>query len=193
MKNPAEKATALPNRNVTKLIAWMCAVMESGFILITNRHTGCDCRAPFLEDSNRKPGLVRCRPNGFLTRRRRHFWRNVAFCQLAIPGGVRPDDEPTKRQGFRPAIGFHGRKCKPENRAGPRCHPRHPCLVARCRETCLYWLQLPFGLEPVLLVISHFPSAGEPDLVSFDGDVGIGRMGCLLPGWLGRCDACRCG
>ncbi len=57
----------------------------------------------------------------------------------------------------------------------------------------LHWLQLPFGLEPMLLVISRFLSSGEPDFVSLGGDVGIGRMDCLLPGWLGRYNACRRG
>ena len=57
----------------------------------------------------------------------------------------------------------------------------------------LHWLQLPSGLEPMLLVIARFLSSGKPVFVSLGGNVGVGRMGCLLPGWLGRCNACRRG
>ena len=42
-------------------------------------------------------------------------------------------------------------------------------------------LQLPPGLIPVLLIISHFLSTGEPDLVGLDGDFFVGRSG-LAPG-----------
>ena len=44
-------------------------------------------------------------------------------------------------------------------------------------------LQLLPGLEPMLLVISRFLSAGEPDLVGPGGDFCVGRRSCLLPGW----------
>ena len=57
----------------------------------------------------------------------------------------------------------------------------------------LHWLQLPSGLEPMLLVIARFLSSGEPDFVGLGGNIGIGRMDRLLPGWLGRCNACRRG
>jgi hypothetical protein len=54
-------------------------------------------------------------------------------------------------------------------------------------------LQLPLGLEPMLLVISRFLSAGEPDLVGPDGDFRVGRMSCFLPVWLGRSNTRHCG
>ena len=54
-------------------------------------------------------------------------------------------------------------------------------------------LQLPLGFEPMLLVISRFLSAGEPDLVGPDGDFRFGRMSCFLPVWPGRSNTRRCG
>ena len=38
--------------------------MEAGFILITNRHPGFDCGTQFRDDSNRKPDLMPCNPQG---------------------------------------------------------------------------------------------------------------------------------
>src|SRR5208337_2915413 len=101
-------------KNFKELIACLHTVMEPGFILITHRHTGCECRAQFSDYSNRKPSLVPCRRNDVTGRPRRHLWRNVSFRQFAIPGIVRSDDEPARRHGSHPAIGFHVTKINPE-------------------------------------------------------------------------------
>jgi hypothetical protein len=133
VKNPAEKTTVRPNQNVKRSIAGRRAVMESGFILITNRHLGCDYCTPFRDDSNRITGHVRCRRRGLTGRRRRRRWLDTAFCRLNIPGIERNRDDSINHQEFHRAIGFHGLKCIPENGPGSRCLPR-PSMLCRRRQ-----------------------------------------------------------
>ncbi len=42
--------------------------MEAGFILITNRHPGFDYGTQFRDESNRKPDLMPCNPQGVADR-----------------------------------------------------------------------------------------------------------------------------
>jgi hypothetical protein len=84
--------------------------MEFGFILVTDRHPGGDCRTYFCSEPDPKDGRGLCGRNGFHGRRQKHGWLNTWFGRLAIPGLVRSDGKSTKRQGFLPAIGLHGLK-----------------------------------------------------------------------------------